>query len=59
MSNKIKLLYDAPGWAHWKRCMILREYAPPDFDVDVGCGVGGYTSHRYDLQLQLCCGAVY
>jgi glycosyltransferase involved in cell wall biosynthesis len=52
---KIKLLYDAPGWAHWKRCRTLRKYAPPDFDVDIGQGVGRFSSHRYDLILQLCC----
>ena len=56
--HKIKLLYDALGWAHWKRCQVLKDYAPPEFKVDIGRGTGGYSEHHYDLYLQLCCGHV-
>lgn len=49
MMYRIKVLYDAPGWAHWHRAQALVKYAPADFQVDTGSGLGGYTTHRYDL----------
>lgn len=49
MNYRIKVLYDAPGWAHWHRARALVKYAPNDFEVDIGRGLGGYTTHRYDL----------
>lgn len=56
--HSIKLLYDAPGWAHWRRCHVLKKYAPKDFDVQIGQGVGKFSNKRYDLVLQLCCAYV-
>lgn len=55
---RVKLLYDAQGWAHWRRCRVLADYAPEDFHVDIGCGVHNYSTHHYDLYLQLCCAHV-
>lgn len=55
---KVKLLYDALGWAHWKRCQVLRDYAPPEFEVDIARGMGNYSTHHADLYLQLCCGHI-
>jgi glycosyltransferase involved in cell wall biosynthesis len=32
----VRLQYNVPGWAYYKRCIALQKYAPPDFDVSIG-----------------------
>ncbi len=53
MTHRIKILWDAPGWAHWHRAKALQKYAPADFTVDDGFGGGRYTRDHYDLILIL------
>jgi glycosyltransferase involved in cell wall biosynthesis len=55
---RIRLIYDVPGWAYWRRCQGIAKYAPDDFTVDVGRGFPGidedaWPAGGYDLILNL------
>lgn len=55
---RIRLIYDVPGWAYYRRCQGIAKYVPDDFQVDVGRGFprineGIWDSRGYDLILNL------
>ena len=56
---RVRLNYDVPHWAYYRRCEAIRKYAPPDFHVDMGAWHVGPAREtwpattRYDLVLQL------
>ncbi|HUU46039.1 MAG TPA: hypothetical protein VM118_09915, partial [Acidobacteriota bacterium] len=55
----MRLQYDVPQWAYFKRCAALAKYAPPDFAVDTGAwhpcvSIDSWPAGaRYDLIMQL------
>jgi len=56
---RIRLHYDVPQWAYYRRCHAIKKHAPPDFQVDMGewhpCVRREQwpAEKRYDLILQL------
>ncbi len=55
---RIRLVYDVPGWAYYRRCQGIAKYAPDDFQVDVGSGFpyiddSTWNITGYDLVLNL------
>jgi glycosyltransferase involved in cell wall biosynthesis len=49
----IRLLYDVQFWAYYWRCLALKKYAPPDFDVSIGSNYGAALKEKsHDLILQ-------
>lgn len=53
MSYTARLLYDAPGWAYYWRCLALKKYAPIDFEVTIGSDYGQALKQKpHDLVLQ-------
>ena len=56
---RVRLHYDVPQWAYFRRCAAIQKYAPPDFQVDVGAWHPCVTIEEwpaetyYDLVLQL------
>lgn len=53
---RIRLIYDVPGWADYRRCHGIAKYAPDDFQVDVGRGcprIDESDWRGYDLILNL------
>jgi glycosyltransferase involved in cell wall biosynthesis len=54
---KIRLNYDVPHWAYYRRCKAIQRNAPDDFDVDIGAWHGMANRDvwlkKYDLILQL------
>ena len=57
---RVRLLYDVPGWAYYRRCEALKKYAPDDFEVSTGPNYGAAfrlaksSGQPIDLALQLC-----
>ena len=55
---RIRLIYDVPGWAYWRRCQGIERHYPVNFDVHVGRGFptideNGWHPDGYDLILNL------
>lgn len=49
-----RFLFDVKGWAYYWRCMALKKYAPPDFDISMGSNYGAaFKEKKHHLVLQL------
>jgi glycosyltransferase involved in cell wall biosynthesis len=54
--HRIRLIYDVPGWAYYRRCHGVAKHAPDDFQVDIGRGfprIDESDWRGYDLILNL------
>lgn len=53
MSYTVRLLFDAPGWAYYWRCLALQKHAPLDFSVSIGADYGQALKQKpHDIVLQ-------
>jgi len=55
---RVCCIYDVEGWAHHRRCVALKKYAPPDIAVDLYSReqLASAADGGYDVALLLCYG---
>jgi len=56
--KKIRIVYDAEGWAYYRRAAALQEYAPDDMDISIRVHTERYVDGPFDLIFDLIYGHV-